>query len=109
MQNSSDKYFKEEQTMKYNLYTIFDKTAQLHGQVMQFVNDEVAKRSLIPVLKNMEHPYAQMPSHYTLILIGEYDDETGYILPEIDEKNGDLISTNEIVIELSELLGEAAL
>ena len=65
--------------MKYKVYSVLDKTAGIQGQLMQFVNDEVAKRSMIPILKDMSQPYAQFPSHYDLKCLGTFDDQTGQL------------------------------
>ena len=70
--------------MKYKVYSVYDKTSGIHGQLMQFVNDEVAKRSMIPILRDMTQPYAQFPSHFDLKCLGTFDDENGKIVGDKD-------------------------
>tara|TARA_R110002072_G_scaffold196017_3_gene353388 strand:+ start:3005 stop:3265 length:261 start_codon:yes stop_codon:yes gene_type:complete len=81
--------------MKTKLYAVHDSVASVYGQVFQLLNDDIAKRTLIPVVNNPEHNYGMFPKDYTLYSLGIYDDEIGTI--EIEQH--EICNLSELVQE----------
>ena len=90
--------------MNYKLYSVRDNKAELSGQVMMFVNDNVATRTLSPAVNDKTHNYGQYPEDYDLFCIGDYSDETGEITYEKENIEGHNVITTRKVCNLSELL-----
>lgn len=71
--------------MKLNLYVIFDKVAEESGPIFQAVNDGIALRQTVQVLKPLP-PHVR--PEYSLIHVGEFDTKTMdiFVLPprEVD-------------------------
>ena len=62
--------------MQYNIYTIYDKTAEEFGPPFIAVNDGVAKREY----KNLGIPEA-LKDEYELHVVGTYESKDGSVLP----------------------------
>lgn len=56
--------------MKQNLYVIYDKTAEEAGPIFQAVNNGVALRQVVNVLKPLP---ASLRDEYKLVKVGEFD------------------------------------
>lgn len=75
--------------MLYNVYAIYDKTAEEFGPPVVAVNDGIAKRWY----RNQGIPES-IKDEYQLHMIGTYDSKTGDIIPEmrytlnLEENNG---------------------
>ena len=89
--------------MKFKLYSVRDNKAELSGQVMMFVNDQVATRTLSPAVNDDTHNYGQFPEDYDLFCLGDYSDETGVIEKEKNEEGVGEYKYRK-VCNLSELL-----
>lgn len=63
--------------MKTNLYAIYDQKAATFTQPMCMQNDALAARAFSTAIMNPEHDFAKHPADFTLMFIGEYNDETG--------------------------------
>lgn len=64
--------------MLYNVYSVYDKTAEEFGPPFVAVNDGVAKREF----KNLGIPEA-LKDEYELHMLCTYDSKTGDLIPEI--------------------------
>lgn len=64
--------------MLYNVYAVYDKTAEEFGPPFTSVNDGVAKRQY----KQMGIPDS-IKDEYQLHMIGTYDSKTGDVVPEM--------------------------
>lgn len=62
--------------MQYNIYSIYDKTAEEFGPLFTAVNDGVAIREY----KNVGIPEA-LKDEYELHCVGTYDSKEGLVLP----------------------------
>lgn len=62
--------------MIQKLYTVFDKVAEEAGPVFTAVNDGVAVRSYVKILRQTADP-----NDYKLLHIGEYNTETAAVAP----------------------------
>jgi len=89
--------------MKTYLYAVRDQKAQIFGQVFQLLNDDIARRTLTPVVNNPEHNYGQFPEDYSLYNLGEYNDIDG-IISDLNNKNS--LPIPEKICELIELRKE---
>ena len=65
------------------MYAVYDIKADVYGQIFNLVNDDVAKRTLTPVVNNPEHNYGMFPEDYHLTKVGTYDDSTGIIQSDL--------------------------
>ena len=64
-----------------NYYAIYDIVAETYGEPINFINDNVAKRTFLEGCKEMEQ-WKNHPEDLQLMKIGEYNTETGYFKPE---------------------------
>ncbi len=69
--------------MLYNLYTIYDTVAKECGPIFQAKNKEVACRYVAEMLKS--NPVKL--SEYYLCSIGNFDSDSGKILPDVIVKD----------------------
>ena len=66
------------------MYCIFDNVSKLYEPPFIEVNNGTAQRRLMDLMQqNPNSPYAKFPDNYTLINLGEWDDETG--IPTFDK------------------------
>lgn len=66
---------------KFDMYSLYDKASETYGQVICFVSDAVAVRSLREVLADMSTIMAKYPDDYQLVKVGEFFVENGQINP----------------------------
>lgn len=64
-----------------NLYTIYDKVAQVYSSPMTQRTHGQASRMLQNEVHNPQSPIAQHPGDYELWHIGTWDQETGEVQP----------------------------
>lgn len=65
--------------MIQNIYTVFDSKAKTYMQPFFVLNDSVAKRAMVNLLRDPEHQFSKNPEDYSLYHIGEYDDAAAAI------------------------------
>jgi hypothetical protein len=68
--------------MENNLYTVYDKKAEVYSQPFTAINDEVAQRIMQNCVNNPEHNYGLNPEDYQLVRTGKFDDSKGTLIPE---------------------------
>lgn len=66
---------------KFYMYSLYDKASETYGQVLSFVSDAVAVRSLREVLRDMTTIMARYPDDYQLVKVGQFLVENGQINP----------------------------
>jgi len=81
--------------MIFNLYSIKDVVADEFGPVFQSVNDGVAVRSAVNVLKSAENP-----ADYELYRIGAFNSDTGALAPEHAERINFILSPDRKIAVL---------
>lgn len=64
--------------MKYGIYTIYDKVAEISGPVFQAKNDSTAIRMLADLVMRID----VVAEDYEMYRIGTWDDETREMVPE---------------------------
>jgi len=64
--------------MKYGIYTIYDKVAEISGPVFQAKNDSTAIRILADLVMRTD----VVAEDYEMYRIGTFDDETREMVPE---------------------------
>lgn len=72
--------------MNVQLYCFLDRAAKMFGSVIQFSNDDMAKRG-VEELANAggSHPMFRYPSEFDLYRLGDMDVDTGVIRPIVPE------------------------
>lgn len=67
------------------LYSILDRKSHTYGAPMMFDQDEIAKRTLkIALSENgLGKTIALYPEDFEVYCLGEFDQETGEVLPDI--------------------------
>lgn len=68
--------------MKMNMYSVYDETAKVYGQVFLQMSDDVAKRTLSFAVNTKEHNYGMFPEDFSLFKVGVFDDQDGTITPD---------------------------
>ena len=68
--------------MKTNMYTVYDKKAEVYTPPFQAINDEVAQRLMMNCVNNPEHNFGLNPEDYQLLRIGKFDDQNAHIEAE---------------------------
>jgi len=71
--------------MKKPMYAVFDQASAVHMQPFLQHSDAEARRTFIDWVSNPETPISAHPEHYTLVRLGQYDDQKGQIIPEDQE------------------------
>lgn len=84
--------------MKLNLYSIFDKKARTYNTPFYLLNDEIAKRTALDLVKDHTTTIAKHPQDFILFRIGEFDDQTGHV--QHDEKMPVIVNFHEIQLSL---------
>lgn len=98
--------------MNQKLFTVYDCKSEAYDRPWTSPSRGIAIRSLMDVLKDPQHPFSKWPSDFTLFEIGEYDNQTGTLIPyetkvnlgvliEFSSKNSSIPSVDT---ESSELL-----
>lgn len=78
--------------MKIKMYAIYDSAAGAYLQPFFFHQDGLALRAISDCVADPSHNFAKHPDDYTLFYIGEFDDQTGDIVPAVPaESLGNLI------------------
>lgn len=74
--------------MKKILYCVYDIKTGAHGMPFVMESDESAKRSFLDSLAEVRMPtlLSKFPTDYELRRLGEYDTQTGELIPEPDCK-----------------------
>lgn len=65
-----------------NLYTVYDTVAQCYGRPFTAQNDPIAIRSFKDITFDPNSDIARNPADYTLMHIGQFDDELGMCITE---------------------------
>jgi len=65
--------------MNYNVYTIYDRAAKHYLRPTCYQNDEVAIRAFKTLVLDATGQMGMFPEDYSLVLIGSYDDDIGWI------------------------------
>lgn len=65
--------------IKKQLYAIYDKQAEMHGQIFTAVNHTLAKRIFTQLSDDKNSEIGKYPGDYKLVHLGEYDIKTGHI------------------------------
>ena len=85
---------------KTKLYTLLDTEAGLTGPIMQHRREAPAIRDFHAILDMKETNPGRYPEQFTLVCIGEMDDETGqlsaYTPPEVVATGAEWLATNRI-------------
>lgn len=66
--------------MNLRMYSVFDVKAAAYAQPFFLVNDAVAVRACVDVLKDANHQWSAHPGDYRLVFVGEFDDQIGLLL-----------------------------
>ncbi len=69
--------------MRMFLYAVFDSASGVYDRPWIGQSDAAALRSFGDIACDAEHPIGKHPEHYSLFRLGEYDDNTGIIVPEL--------------------------
>ena len=74
--------------MRKILYCVYDYKTGAHGMPFVMESDESAKRSFLDSLAEVRMPtlLSKFPTDYELRRLGEYDTQTGELIPESDGK-----------------------
>lgn len=68
--------------MTTRIYAIYDAKANRFAPPFTVVNDEVAKRTLAHTFVNVgDCPLTQYPGDFSLFALGEFEEDTGDIMP----------------------------
>lgn len=67
--------------MKHIIFTVLDHQAKAHIPPFFYPQEGLAVRAFTDYVNDPEHPWGKHPEDYTLLSIGEYDEETADILP----------------------------
>lgn len=73
--------------MKTNLYAIYDKQHEIHGQIFQAHNDELAGRTFQQIKDNPESSLHKYPGDFKLVRLANYDLVLGTITPNRESLN----------------------
>lgn len=65
-----------------NIYAIFDVKARIHTIPFFMQYDAPAVRAFVDMLRDKNHQFGKNHGDYSLYALGEYDDETGIIIPD---------------------------
>lgn len=84
--------------MNIRLYSMFDRKARAYGAILAFVNDEVARRAVLSIVRGDQGEIRNFPGDFDLFAVGEQDSESGVItpaLPTLVFNCGDLLVAQE--------------
>lgn len=83
--------------MIIGVYSMFDRKARSYGALMAFVNDEVARRAVLGVVRG-DGDIKNFPGDFDLYLLGKMDTDSGVIQPDVPLlvfNVGDLLQAQE--------------
>jgi len=63
--------------MNVNVYSVYDKVAELYTTPMFFNNDQAAMRAFKEAISDKQHSMNKSPEDYVMCAIGFWNDETG--------------------------------
>lgn len=84
--------------MNIRVYSMFDRKARSFGALMAFVNDEVARRVCMGIIKG-DGEIKNFPGDFDLMHLGEMDTDTGVIVPQVPVlvfNCGELLEAQEV-------------
>ncbi len=67
--------------MIHKMFTIQDAAADAYLTPFFLHREAMAKRQFADCINDSRHQFGKHPAHYTLLLLGEFDDSTGEIKP----------------------------
>lgn len=67
--------------MKVSMFAVWDDKAKAYLQPFFMANSATAVRALKSAANDPSHGFCQHPEDYTLFRIGEFDDQTGTLVP----------------------------
>lgn len=73
--------------MKLKIFTAYDSKVEAYLQPFFMRSTGEAIRAWTELANNSEHLFCKHPADYTLFEIGEYDDTTGQVVPNMTFKN----------------------
>lgn len=71
--------------MKIKLYSIMDAKLATFGSIHQSLTDSAAVRQFADVIQDKNNFISKHPEDFSLYRIGEYDDETGNLIPSVPQ------------------------
>ena len=83
--------------MKQNMYSVYDRIAQVYTAPVHLLSDEVAIRVMKNCVHNPEHNYSLNPEDYALYKVGEFDDNLGQVEISTGEDNNDIFYPVKVV------------
>jgi hypothetical protein len=78
-------YERGNDTMKMNVYSIYDTAAAVYLRPFFMQSDGQALRSFSDIANDAEHDIGRHPEDYTLVRIGDFNDQNGQLIPESPE------------------------
>ena len=69
--------------MKLGVYAVLDNASGVYDGPVPAATDQVALRNFTEMAKNVESPIGKHPSDFSLWRVGEWNDGTGEITPEV--------------------------
>lgn len=70
--------------MIVNLYSIYDLKAGVYNTIFTQLNDSVAQRSFVHLVKDKDSTISSSPEDYVLYCVGTFDDNKGFIDNSLD-------------------------
>ena len=71
--------------MKVKLYAVLDNASGVYDGPVPCNGDGVALRNFINMARNPESPIGKNPECFSIWRVGEYNDATGEVTPEVKE------------------------
>ena len=68
--------------MLTNVYSVYDVTSETFGSPFLLLTDGLAMRSFYEAAINTQTEISKYPDEYVLYNIGQYDDDTGLMVPK---------------------------
>lgn len=91
--------------MMLGLYAVYDRCSRVYDGPIPQSNDDTAIRAFTQMVNNPQSTVAQSPEDFTLFVVGQFDNATGEIIPQVPEK---LIAAHEIAMPESISAGGTA-
>lgn len=66
--------------MRIGVYSVFDRKSVAYGALLFFVNDDIAKRSMVEVMGERNN-ISLYPDDFDMYHLGAFDNETGELFP----------------------------
>ena len=74
--------------MEHNIFTVFDQKAKAYLPPFFLPRPEMALRVFTDCVNDPTHQFGKHPADYTLLQLGDYDDDTREVLTELAEQTG---------------------